>query len=295
LGETGVGKEVIAGHIHRLSSRRDGPFIKVDCGAITESLIDSELFGYEKGAFTGAVSQKRGRFERAEGGTIFLDEFAEVPPEAQRRFLRVIQDKEIERVGGEKPIKVDCRIILATNRNLDEMIKQARFRYDLYYRIQVFPIIIPPLRKRKNDIPALTRHFLQKKARKLSLQDIPALAPGAMDRLIAYDWPGNVRELENAIERALIINRGKPLTFNDLWPEYQNPTDSRLADNRYFLSLDEATTRHIIKALFKTTGKIEGENGAAALLGINPGTLRQKMRKLQIPFGRQVKSMYIAK
>ena len=168
-GETGVGKEVIASAIHTSSSRWDGPFIKVNCGAITESLIDSELFGHEKGAFTGAVAQKRGRFERAEGGTIFLDEFAELPPEAQSRFLRVLQDREIERVGGDGPIKVDCRIIVATNRNLDEMIKQARFRYDLYYRIRVFPIIIPPLRKRKGDIPALTQHFLQKKARELAI------------------------------------------------------------------------------------------------------------------------------
>jgi formate hydrogenlyase transcriptional activator len=291
-GETGVGKEVVAGAIHKASPRRNGPFIKVDCGAITGSLIDSELFGHEKGAFTGAISQKRGRFERAEGGTIFLDEFAELPPEAQSRFLRVIQDKEIERVGGEKPIKVDCRIILATNRNLDEMIRQARFRYDLYYRIQVFPIIIPPLRKRKTDIPALTRHFLQKKARKLSLPDIPALAPGALDRLTAYDWPGNVRELENTIERALIINRNKPLTFNDLWPEYQNTASSPQADAACFLSLDEASTRHILEALHKTAGKIEGPGGVAALLGVNPGTLRQKMRKLKIPFGRRVKHMY---
>ncbi len=291
-GETGVGKEVIAGAIHKASPRRNGPFIKVNCGAITESLIDSELFGHEKGAFTGAISQKRGRFERAEGGTIFLDEFAELPPEAQSRFLRVLQDKEIERVGGETPIKVDCRIILATNRNLDEMMQQARFRYDLYYRIQVFPIIIPPLRKRRMDIPALVQHFMKKKARKLSIPDTPALAPGALDRLMTYDWPGNVRELENTIERALIINKGKPLTFTELWPEHRYSQSIREEDGEYFPSLDEAATRHILKALHRTRGKIEGPNGAARLLAINPGTLRQRMRKLGIPFGRQAKKMY---
>ena len=291
-GETGVGKEVIASAIHKTSPRRDGPFIKVNCGAITASLIDSELFGHEKGAFTGAVAQKRGRFERAEGGTIFLDEFAELPPEAQSRFLRVLQDKEIERVGGEGPIKVDCRVIVATNRNLDEMIKQARFRYDLYYRIRVFPIFIPPLRKRKSDIPALTQHFMRKKARELAIPVIPALAPGALDRLMAYHWPGNVRELENTIERALIINRGNPLTFNDLWPDHQPVANSHDPKEDPILSLDEAMARHIRKALYKAGGKIEGDDGAARMLSINPGTLRQRMRKLGIPFGREAKTMY---
>ena len=290
-GETGVGKEVIAGAIHKTSPRRDGPFIKVNCGAITETLIDSELFGHEKGAFTGAVARKRGRFERAEGGTIFLDEFTELPTEAQSRFLRVLQDKEIERVGGEGPIKVDCRIIVATNRNIDEMIKQARFRYDLYYRIRVFPIIIPALRKRKSDIPALTQHFMQKKAGELAIGAIPALAPGALDRLMAYHWPGNVRELENTIERALIINRGKPLTFNDLWPDHQPVTALRDIREEPILSLDEVTARHIRKALYRTSGKVEGEDGAARILSINPGTLRQRMRKLGIPFGREA-TMY---
>jgi formate hydrogenlyase transcriptional activator len=293
-GETGAGKEVIAGAIHKASIRRDGPFIKVNCGAITQSLIDSELFGHEKGAFTGAVARKRGRFERAEGGTIFLDEFAELPPEAQTRFLRVLQDKEIERVGGERPIKVDCRIIVATNRNLDEMIRHAKFRYDLYYRIQVFPITIPPLRKRKSDIPALTRYFLHKKARELALPESPALGPGALDRLMAYHWPGNVRELENAIERALIINKGKPLTFNDLWPDPQQTTDFQDIPKEPFFSLDEAMARHIRKALYKTGGKVEGDEGAARILCINPGTLRQRMRKLGIPFGRDAKTVYHA-
>ncbi|MBE9574080.1 MAG: sigma-54-dependent Fis family transcriptional regulator, partial [Proteobacteria bacterium] len=215
-GETGTGKEVIAGAVHNLSPRKDGPFITVNCGAIPENLMDSELFGHEKGAFTGAISRKRGRFERAHGGTIFLDEVGELQLEAQVRLLRVLQEKEIERVGGTEPIKVDIRVIAATNSDLEVMIRDRKFREDLYFRLKVFPIAIPPLRDRKGDISSLVQHFMQKKSREMGLVDMPTLEPGALARLMAYPWPGNVRELENAVERALILSRGEPLAFGDL-------------------------------------------------------------------------------
>ena len=293
LGETGVGKEVIAQAIHHGSDRRVGPFIKVNCGAISESLVDSELFGHEKGAFTGALSRKRGRFERADGGTIFLDEIGELPLEAQVRLLRVLQDKEIERVGGERPIKVDCRIIAATHRNLTQMIRQGEFRADLYFRLKVFPITIPPLRNRKVDIPLLLRHFIQKKSRELLLPHLPSIAPSALDRLLAHDWPGNVRELENVVERALIINREQPLTFDDLATSHSEKTEhstpSIFEEPR---QLNEVIADTIRKALQDCNGQVEGRTGAASLLGLNPGTLRQKMRKLGIPFGRSASSLY---
>ena len=218
LGETGTGKEVIANAIHYSSPRKDGPFIKVNCGAIPETLLDSELFGHEKGAFTGAISQRRGRFERADKGTIFLDEIGELPLQAQVRLLHVLQKKEIERVGGTSSIPVDIRIISATHRNLEEMIASGRFREDLWFRLNVFPITIPPLRQRREDIPALVHHFIDRKSMELKLTERPVLAPGAIDRLIAYDWPGNVRELENMIERALIQHRGGVLSFETLLP-----------------------------------------------------------------------------
>ncbi len=293
LGETGVGKEVIAKSIHNGSSRREGPFIKVNCGAITESLIDSELFGHEKGAFTGAFTRKRGRFERADGGTIFLDEIGELPPEAQVRLLRVLQDKEIERVGGESPIPVDSRVIAATHRDLEQMIRHGKFREDLYFRLKVFPIEIPPLRRRKRDIPALVQHFLREKALELAIPGMPALSPGALEELTAYDWPGNVRELENAVERALIICGQRPLTFSDLQrscdrdlPASNDPSSQSISH------LDEVMATHIRKALTVTHGRIEGPQGAAFRLHIHPATLRQKMRKLGIPFGRKARELY---
>ena len=216
MGETGVGKEVIANAIHNLSLRSNGPFIRVNCGAIPPTLMDSELFGHEKGAFTGALFQKRGRFERADGGTIFLDEIGELPLEAQVRLLRVLQEKEIERVGGTETIQVDIRVIAATHRNLDQMLAEGRFREDIYFRLRVFPIAIPPLRLRPEDIPVLVQHFIQKKCREMKTVKIPSLAPGALDRLMLYNWPGNVRELENAVERELIVNKGSLLSFDDL-------------------------------------------------------------------------------
>ena len=216
LGETGTGKDVIANAIHYSSARSDGPFVSVNCGAIPDTLIDSELFGHEKGAFTGALSQKRGRFERANGGTIFLDEIGEMPLSAQVRLLRVLQTREIERLGGAKTISLDIRIIAATNRNLESMVKNKQFREDLWFRLNVFPILVPPLRDRTNDIPALVRHLIERKAKELKLSDTPDLAPGGIETLMAYDWPGNVRELENVIERALILHRGASLHFDEL-------------------------------------------------------------------------------
>jgi transcriptional regulator with GAF, ATPase, and Fis domain len=290
LGETGTGKEVIANAIHYSSRRKDGPLIKVNCGAIPETLLDSELFGHEKGAFTGAVSQKRGRFERANKGTIFLDEIGELPAQAQVRLLRVLQAKEIERVGGTTSIPVDVRIISATNRNLEKMIASGRFREDLWFRLNVFPIMIPPLRQRREDIPALVHHFIDRKSKELKLAERPALAPGALDRLMVYDWPGNVRELENLIERALIQSRGNMLSF-ETPSAPQVPVGREVAQdagqNRNVLSLDEINTQHIRQALETAGGKINGPGGAAQILGLHPNTLRSRMIKLGIPFGRR--------
>jgi transcriptional regulator with GAF, ATPase, and Fis domain len=287
LGETGTGKEVIATAIHNLSPRRNGPFIKVNCGAIPESLMDSELFGHEKGAFTGALFQKRGRFERAHGGTIFLDEIGELTPGAQIRLLRVIQEKEIERVGGTTAITLDIRVIAATNRNLEDMLAEGTFREDLYFRLCVFPIVIPPLRDRNADIPALVHHFMMKKTREMGLTEVPTLAPGAIDELMHYTWPGNVRELQNVVERALILSKGRPLVFNDLGEPAKGGKRSvpQQKDNAID-SLNENISRHIRQALASAGGRVGGEKGAAKLLKMNPSTLRSKMRKLNIPFGR---------
>jgi len=288
MGSTGVGKDVIANAIHLSSPRREGPFIPVNCGAIPDSLLDSELFGHEKGAFTGALSQKRGRFERANRGTILLDEIGEMPLEAQVRLLRVLQHREIERVGGADRIPVDIRIIAATNKDLPAMVEAGRFREDLWFRLNVFPITIPPLRDRTSDLPALVNHFLQRKTRELKIADTPQLAPGAMDDLMGYDWPGNVRELENVLERALILrHRGEPLTFDDIGgsPRQEIPATGTSQDT---LQLDAVIARHIRHVLGMTGGKIHGPGGAGEVLGVNPNTLRAKMRKLGIPFRKQL-------
>jgi len=289
LGETGAGKDVIANTIHYSSTRKDGPFVSVNCGAIPDTLIDSELFGHEKGAFTGALSQKRGRFERAHNGTIFLDEIGELPLPAQVRLLKVLQDKEIERVGGTKTISLDIRIIAATNRNLQEMVSAKQFREDLWFRLNVFPIWIPPLRERKPDIPALLQHFMTLKAKELKLPDIPTLAPDAIDVLMNYDWPGNVRELQNVVERALILNplADRPLSFEHLTDTQQHtsefmPAQSHIESN----NLDDIISHHIRQVLVKTDGKIHGPGGAAELLGINANTLRNRMNKLGIEYGK---------
>jgi transcriptional regulator with GAF, ATPase, and Fis domain len=294
LGETGVGKEVLASAIHNLSLHRSGPLIRVNCGAIPETLMDSELFGHEKGAFTGAVSRKRGRFERAHGGTIFLDEIGELPPEAQVRLLRVIQDKEIERVGGSETIPLDIRVIAATHRNLERMLAQGHFREDLYFRLRVFPIAIPPLRQRPEDIPALVQHFIQKKSREMKLSINPILAPGALDHMMQYAWPGNARELENAIERELILSRGSALTFESIGMQgrekqtHRSHTANQTSDQP--LDLDFVMASHIRRVLKMCKGRVEGQNGAAGRLNIHPSTLRKRMKKLNIAFGRKAKA-----
>jgi formate hydrogenlyase transcriptional activator len=288
LGETGVGKDVIANAIHYSSLRKDGPFVKVNCGAIPETLLDSELFGHEKGAFTGALSQKRGRFERADQGTIFLDEIGELPPQAQIRMLRVLQYKELERVGGTHSISVDIRLIAATNRNLEEMVKEKQFREDLWFRVNVFPIRIPSLKERREDIPALVHHFVKRKTQELRLPNSPALARGAIDHLIAYHWPGNVRELENLVERALILSQGSPLTFDDLSKGSEKTRPSSPAGPEdTTLELDAVVSSHIRRVLEMADGRVHGKGGAAELLGVNPSTLRYRMDQLGIPYGRK--------
>ncbi|MFO7739921.1 MAG: sigma 54-interacting transcriptional regulator [Desulfatiglandaceae bacterium] len=287
LGETGVGKDVIANAIHYSSPRKGGPFVKVNCGAIPETLLDSELFGHEKGAFTGALTQKRGRFERADKGTLFLDEIGELPPQAQVRMLRVLQYKELERVGGTTPISADIRLIAATNRNLEEMVGEKRFREDLWFRVNVFPIRISPLRERRGDIPALVHYFVVRKSRELKIQGCPPpLAPGVIDRLTAYDWPGNVRELENLVERALILSQGAPLTFEDLG-EVKTKTYPVAGPQAETLNLDAVISAHIRRVLEMTAGRVHGKGGAAELLGVNPSTLRYRMNQLRIPYGRK--------
>ena len=298
VGETGSGKEVIAHAIHDLSPRSDGPMITVNCGAIPESLIDSELFGHEKGAFTGALTERRGRFERADKGTIFLDEVGELPLQAQVRLLRVLQEKEIERVGGSQAIKVDIRIVSATHRSLEKLVAEGSFREDLYYRLRVYPIRIPPLKERRVDIPALIDHFIKKKAHELGFRSIPVLAAGAIDRLISYNWPGNVREVANVVERALIQSDGKHLTFEDIVipsdaaarpgvkPIPQDAAGETAESRPGHLKLKDVEARHIRQVMEMTDGKIEGKKGAAVVLGINPATLRYRMQKLGIPFGR---------
>ncbi len=293
LGETGVGKGMIANAIHYHSARKEAPLVQVNCGAIPESLVDSELFGHEKGAFTGAVSQKKGRFERAHRGTIFLDEIGELPAPAQVRLLHVVQEKTIERVGGTEPIPVDVRIISATHRDLEGMVRSAKFREDLWFRLNVFPIHIPPLRHRTEDIPALVYHFIEKKSAELRLKDKPDLSPDALKQLCAHRWPGNVRELENTVERALIQYRGGLLRFDLADLDRQETADeSRYnplkdpAGNRP-MTLDQMNALHIRRVLAAAGGKISGPGGAAELLDIHPNTLRKRMDKLGIDYKKQ--------
>jgi transcriptional regulator with GAF, ATPase, and Fis domain len=291
MGETGVGKELVANAVHFSSSRKNNPYIRVNCGAIPENLVDSELFGHEKGAFTGAISKKRGRFERAHTGTIFLDEVGELPLAAQVRLLRVLQQHEIERVGGTEVIPVDVRIISATHQNLEEMVRNGKFREDLWFRLNVFPIIIPPLRQRKDDIPALVSHFIERKSRELKMGNLPSVAQAEMERLQSFSWPGNVRELENIVERAMIQSQvaGKRDTLQfhglsavDRAEEINTPRHPDVAIGH----LDNMIAVYIKRALVQTGGKVEGKDGAARMLGLNPSTLRGRMKKLGIPYGR---------
>jgi len=285
LGETGTGKEVVANGIHSLSSRRNRPFVRLNCGAIPESLMDAELFGHEKGAFTGAYETSIGRFERADKGTLFLDEIGELPLNAQIKLLRVLQSGEYERIGGGKTLMADVRIIAATHRNLEDMIKAGKFRLDLWYRLNLFPVEIPPLRERMEDIKELVYYFINKKAMEMNLNIITKVDDEAWDKLMAYDWPGNVRELQNVIEREIILARGKPLRFDSFSCMRK---DNRVSDERDIqkssLFLNDIIADHISYALKFSGGKIAGKDGAAAILGIHPNTLRSKMAKLGIKY-----------
>lgn len=287
-GETGVGKDVLATAIHNLSPRDQHPFIKINCGAIPGNLIDSELFGHERGAFTGAHTSKPGRFERAHSGTIFLDEIGELPPDAQVRLLRVLQNGEFEPVGSATAKRVDTRVIAATNRDLDSLVKKGRFREDLWFRLNVFPIHIPPLRQRTEDLNALVLHIIQKKAVELQLPVLPKLARGELKDLLDYPWPGNIRELENIIERALILCDTDTVS---LLPLLCVPGSGTIPMERISRpvskKLDAVISQHIKQVLHETRGKINGPGGAAEILDINPGTLRNRMKKLGIPFGRK--------
>jgi transcriptional regulator with GAF, ATPase, and Fis domain len=293
LGETGSGKEVIARAIHTRSARATGPFIRVNCGAIPPDLIDSELFGHEKGSFTGATGTRRGWFERADEGTLFLDEIGELPLAAQVRLLRVLQEGIFERVGGERSIKVDVRIVAATHRDLAAMVQHSKFREDLWYRIAVFPIVLPPLREHPEDLAALAEHLARRAAMRFGL---PLQLPTPQDIVLLtnYDWPGNVRELASVIERAAILGAGKRLevaTALGVMPGMRTtppPYDAAAAAPRTakLISLDAAMKQHIEMALAITHGRIEGPHGAARLLRINPHTLRGRMRKLGIVWNR---------
>ncbi len=277
LGETGTGKELIARAIHSLSSRGDRPLVKVNCATLPATLIESELFGHEKGAFTGATAKKIGRFELADGGTLFLDEIGELPLDLQPKLLRVLQEGEFERLGGTRTMATDVRLIAATNRDLEGLVAAKEFREDLYYRINVFPVTLPPLRERCEDIPLLARALVERYAKKLgrSVETIPA---NVMERLQAYDWPGNVRELENVIERSLIL---MPESMRDL-EVVSLPRPTRVSDPDTPLNLESVEREHILRTLDITHWQIGGTSGAAERLGLKPSTLRDRMRKLEL-------------
>jgi formate hydrogenlyase transcriptional activator len=275
-GETGTGKELVARAIHNLSSRCGRPFIKLNCAAIPFDLLESELFGHEKGAFTGAIAQKIGRFELAHRGTLFLDEVGDIPLSLQPKLLRVLQEQEFERLGSGRTHQVDVRLVAATHRNLVEMVKRAEFRSDLYYRLNVFPIPVPPLRARTEDIPALVEHFVEIYARRMGKQ-IEHIPPATISALISYQWPGNIRELQNFIERSMIVTSGDVLQapLASLW----NPAT---VESIGPITLEDAEREHIRKTLEQTKWVVAGPNGAAARLGIKRSTLYFRMQKLGI-------------
>ena len=295
FGETGTGKELLARVIHAQSSRSAGPINRVNCGAIPPELIDSQLFGHERGAFTGAIQTRKGWFERADGGTLFLDEIGELPLAAQVRLLRILQDGWLERVGGQHPINVDVRVVAATHCDLSAMVAEGKFREDLWYRIAVFPIVLPPLRERQEDIPDLARHFTKRAATRFGL---PLVVPSPEDvgMLQSYHWPGNVRELATVIDRAAILGEGSGLRVaqglgvaagpSRTVLEGKKPESEQLRTLTEIAPLDTVVTRHIEAALTATKGRIEGPYGAAALLKVNPHTLRARMRKLDINWRR---------
>ena len=287
-GETGTGKELVARAIHNHSPRHDRPMVSVNCGAISPGLVESELFGHEKGAFTGALSRKIGRFELADGGTIFLDEIGDLPLDLQVKLLRVLQEGEIERVGGVKPIKVDVRVVAATHRDIRKAVDEGRFRADLYYRLNVFPIHTPALRERREDIPGLVRHFVLKHAARFgkSVETIPAQTLAALS---GYDWPGNIRELGNVIERSVIVSRGGVLELGD-WITPQGAGATATVERPAFAAsrasghrtLEEIERDRILEVLEQTRWRVSGPNGAALLLGVKPTTLESRMKRLGI-------------
>ncbi len=288
-GETGTGKELIARAIHDLSPRRAKPFVKLNCAAIPTGLLESELFGHEKGAFTGAIAQRIGRFEVANGGTIFLDEIGEVPLELQTKLLRVLQEREFERLGSSRTLRTDARLIAATNRDLEAMVSEQKFRSDLFFRLNVFPVHMPPLRDRDGDIPLLVRHFTQQFSRRMN-KTIETIPSATMDALCRYHWPGNIRELQNVIERAVIISTGPALSVDvaDLkFPKAghavekttvsKSPTNGALHD-----VLERSERQQILEALEQCNWVVAGPKGAAAQLGMKRSTLQQRIRKLGI-------------
>ena len=280
-GETGTGKELIARAVHDLSPRKDRTFVKLNCAAIPTGLLESELFGHEKGAFTGAITQKLGRFELANQGTLFLDEVGDIPLELQPKLLRVLQEQEFERLGSTRTIRVNVRLVAATNRDLTQMVAEGRFRNDLYYRLNVFPLTLPPLRDRRDDIPRLVRHFTQRFARRMGRQ-IETIPSQVMDSLVQYPWPGNVRELQNVIERAVILSRGPVLQvpradLQSVTPQATTPTNDGAS-----VTLADAEREHIVRVLRDSSWVLAGPKGAAARLGMKRSTLQWKMKKLGI-------------
>jgi formate hydrogenlyase transcriptional activator len=279
-GETGTGKELLARAIHRLSARADRAFIKLNCAAIPAGLLESELFGHEKGAFTGAIARKMGRVELANEGTLFLDEVGELPLDLQPKLLRALQEREIERLGGTRPIPVNVRLIAATNRDLSKMVAEKQFRSDLFYRLKVFPVFAPPLRDRAGDIPILVRHFVSRHCRRMG-RNIETIPDEAMEALSHWKWPGNIRELENFLERAVILTRGAVLhvPLAELEDMGEEDEETEIAANP---TLQAAEREHILRALREAKGMIGGPNGAAARLGLKRTTLNSKIKKLGI-------------
>ena len=285
-GESGTGKELVARAIHEYSARKGRALIKLNCGAVPESLFESEFFGHVRGAFTGALKDKPGRFELADDGTLFLDEIGEVPLAMQAKLLRVLQEQELERIGDTRTRKVNVRIIAATNRDLKEEVDTGRFREDLFYRLSVFPIEVPPLRERRDDIPMLATHFLTQSARRMN-RPAPRITQGALNQLSSYDWPGNVRELQNTIERTVILSRGGPLHFDLTWSKAtQAPRERTIKVSEPVLRTRDELKRQerdaIAAALEQTAGKIFGPGGAAELLGMKPTTLISRIKTLKL-------------
>jgi len=300
LGETGTGKELVARAVHSNSERRNRPLVKVNCAALPAGLIESEFFGHERGAFTGATDRRIGRFELAHGGTIFLDEIGDMPPDLQAKLLRVLQEHQFERVGGSNPIKVDVRVIAATNRDLLHSVSDGTFRQDLYYRLNVFPVQLPPLRERREDIPPLVHYFVRRFSLKIG-RKISHIQRETMERLMNYSWPGNVRELENVLERALILSRGSELEVGPgvlpevaAAPQPQTAVSQPREENPPAVlppqSIDEVERNHILEVLMRTNWRIEGTEGAAALLNMNPSTLRSRMKRLGVQRSKQAVS-----